>query len=150
MSDQRFAIIRETIEEKIPFNRLLGLRLLEAEQGRASGRFEFQEALVGNFMTRVLHGGVIASVLDVLGACAVMSTFTHEDPLFGMGTVDMRVDYLRPGAGAHFIATGEVMRPGRILSASRMDLRNDAGDLIAIGTAVYRVSRKEAQAPPNL
>ena len=60
------------------------------------------------------------------------------------------MDYLRPGSGGHFIATGEVMRPGRILSAARMELYNDEETLIAIGTAVYRVSRKPATAPPNL
>ena len=70
--------------------------------------------------------------------------------LYGMGTVDLRVDYLRPGSGAYFIATGQVMRPGRILSASRMELYNDTEDLIAIGTAIYRASRKTKESPPNL
>jgi len=31
-----------------------------------------------------------------------------------------------------------------------MELCNDAGVLIAIGTAIYRASRKPVQAPPNL
>ena len=47
------------------------------------------------------------------------------------------------GKGRRFIASGTVMRPGRILGAARMELANEAGELLAMGTAVYRVSRKE-------
>jgi uncharacterized protein (TIGR00369 family) len=150
MDADKFATFREVIENAIPFNRELGLRLLEADDGRARLRFDFREALVGNFITRVLHGGVISSALDVIGACAVMSTFTSGEPLYGIGTVDMRIDFLRPGAGSFFIASGEVMRPGRILSAARMELHNDQDTLIAIGTAIYRASRKVEDRPPNL
>ena len=149
MESAIFRQIKHITEQSVPFNRELGLTLLNADDGKASLRFEFQEKLVGNFMTHVLHGGVISSVLDVVGACAVMSTFDRENPLHGMGTVDMRVDYLRPGSGAHFIAAGQVMRPGRILSAVRMELHNDRNDLIAIGTAIYRASRKPGEIPTN-
>ena len=30
----------------------------------------------------------------------------------GIGTIDLRVDYLRPGRGNHFLATGRVVRRG--------------------------------------
>lgn len=149
MESDKFKLIKHITEEAVPFNRELGLTLLTADDGKASLRFDFQDKLVGNFITHVLHGGVISAVLDVVGASAVMSTFDRENPLHGLGTVDMRVDYLRPGAGAYFIATGKVMRPGRILSAARMELVNDQNDLIAIGTAIYRVSRKAGETPPN-
>ena len=147
MESKKYRFIKHITEQAIPFNRELGLTLLNADDGKATLRFEFQEKLVGNFMTHVLHGGVIASVLDVVGACAVMSTFDRENPLHDMGTVDMRVDYLRPGSGAYFIASGQVMRPGRILSAARMELHNDQNDLIAIGTAIYRASREPRENP---
>lgn len=150
MDSKKFQLIKQIIDQMIPFNRELGLDLLEADAGKSSLRFEFQKKLVGNFMTNILHGGVISSVLDVVGACAVMSTFDRENPLYGLGTVDMRIDFLRPGGGKHFIAKGEVMRPGRILSAARMELHNDQEQLIAIGTAVYRASRKPEENPPNI
>lgn len=145
----KFKLIKHITEQAVPFNRELGLILLTADDGKASLRFDFEEKLVGNFMTHVLHGGVISAVLDVVGACAVMSTFDRENPLHGLGTVDMRVDYLRPGSGANFIATGQVMRPGRILGAARMELVNDKNDLIAMGTAIYRVSRNPREDQPN-
>jgi uncharacterized protein (TIGR00369 family) len=142
--------LRAVIEQVIPFDRVLGVRLEAAGEGRARVRFDFHDNLVGNPVTRVLHGGVIAAVLDVTGGAAVMTTFEEGAPLARMGTVDMRVDFLRPGAGAWFVATAEVVRPGHILSAARMELTNDQGVLIAIGTAIYRASRQAGHAPPNL
>jgi len=146
----KFDGIRELVEERIPFNRLLGLHLDSADGGHASMRFDFKPDLVGNFHMQILHGGVIAAVLDVIGAAAVMGTFSEDSPLLGIGTVDMRVDYLRPGGGKSFTATGEVMRGGRILCSTRMELHNEEGVLIAIGTAMYRVSRKEVSGPVNV
>jgi len=149
MDSEKFKLIKHITEKAVPFNRELGLTLLHADDGKATLRFDFQEKLVGNFLTHVLHGGVISAVLDVVGASAVMSTFDRENPLHDLGTVDLRVDYLRPGSGVHFTATGQVMRPGRILSAVRMELHNDQNDLIAIGTAIYRASRKARESIPN-
>ncbi len=150
MTPDKLEILREIVEQRIPFNRFLELKLQEAEGGKAKLVFPFRDEMVGNFLTHVLHGGIIASVLDVIGACAVLSTFEKESPLYGMGTVDLRVDYLQPGSGREFTATGEVMRGGRILCSTRMELYNDAEKLIAIGTAVYRVSRKDEPKPMNV
>ncbi len=60
MSPEKFEIFRNIIENVIPFNRQLGLKLLSADDGKATIRFDFKEDLVGNFITRVLHGGAIA------------------------------------------------------------------------------------------
>lgn len=143
MEGEQFEGMRRIFEQEIPFNRLIGMRILDAAGGRARLRFDFREELVGNFNMGVLHGGVISAALDVIGAVAVISSFGEGEPLHGMGTVDLRVDYLRPGSGKHFVASGEVMRPGRLLASCRMELHNDADRLIAAGTAVYRVSSRD-------
>ena len=64
--------------------------------------------------------------------------------------MDLRIDFLLPGGGNHFIATGHVMRPGRTLASTRMELRNDEQKLIAIGSAVYRVSTKDEYVLMNI
>jgi len=56
-----------------------------------------------------------------------------------IGTIDIRVDYLRPGLGAYFIATGSTLRTGNKVSVTRMELHNDKGILIAVGTGTYVV-----------
>ncbi len=50
------------------------------------------------------------------------------------------MDYLSPGTGQEFIATGFVLRQGRRVVVTRMELRNEKGDLIAVGTGAYNVS----------
>lgn len=62
--------------------------------------------MVGNWAQSILHGGVIASALDVAaGLVCVGSTLTRHETisedelrqrLSRMGTIDLRVDYLRP------------------------------------------------------
>jgi uncharacterized protein (TIGR00369 family) len=143
MDAKRFALLREVFEQRIVFNKVLGLEITEAADGKAALRFPMKPELVGNYNMGILHGGVISSALDVVGAAAVVAGFPPGTPMYSMGTVDMRVDFLRPGQGKYFVATGNVMRHGRILSSTRMELVNDAGELIATGTAVYRVTAKD-------
>jgi uncharacterized protein (TIGR00369 family) len=143
MEPTEFERLRDVLEEKIPFNKLMGLKLLEATRGEAKIRFDHRPDLIGNYNLGILHGGVISAALDVVGASAVLSHFIDEGPLLSIGTVDLRVDYLRPASGEHFICTGRVMRPGRILVSTRMELVNDEGLLNAIGTAIYRLSREQ-------
>jgi uncharacterized protein (TIGR00369 family) len=57
-----------------------------------------------------------------------------------IGTIDLRVDYLRPGIGNHFIATGYVLRTGKKVAVARMEMHNDERQLIAVGTGAYTVA----------
>jgi uncharacterized protein (TIGR00369 family) len=142
----RLEILREIMEERIPFHRVLGMRLISAGGGKCTMEFAFKPELVGNFQLGILHGGVIGAALDAVGGLAVQSGFADGALFHAIGTVDMRVDFLRPGRGARFIATGNVMRPGRILSSTRMELVNETGELLAMAQAVYRVTAKDGLA----
>jgi uncharacterized protein (TIGR00369 family) len=53
------------------------------------------------------------------------------------GTIDLRVDYLRPGWGRQFLASGTVLRAGRRVAVTRSELHNDEGVLVAVGTGAY-------------
>jgi uncharacterized protein (TIGR00369 family) len=57
--------------------------------------------------------------------------------LLDVGTIDLRVDYLRPGKGDSFTATGAVMRMGYKVAVVRTELHNDRDVLIAAGTGTY-------------
>ena len=57
-----------------------------------------------------------------------------------MGTIDMRVDYLRPGSGEYFISGAHVLRSGNRIAVTRSELHNDEGELVATGTATYIVA----------
>ncbi|ALG67214.1 thioesterase family protein [Beggiatoa leptomitoformis] len=139
-----------TFEEKMPFNKLLGIQIVSLHLDEVKIRFDMREALIGNFVHGILHGGVIASVLDVAGGMiAIANSFkqrrenlTEAERMQGIdktGTIDMRIDYLRPGRGVYFIATSTILRSGRKVTVTRMELHNDEDLLIAVGTGCYLV-----------
>lgn len=138
------------VTEKIPFNQVLGLTVESLDLDHPTVRLTMQEQLIGNFIRGSLHGGVISSTLDFMGGLvaflSVLKTLQGQ-PLQVMaerfariGTIDLRVDYLRPGIGKHFIATGYVLRTGKKVSVTRMELQNDERQLIAVGTGAYTVA----------
>ena len=54
---------------------------------------DFDEKLIGNPRTRVVHSGVITALLDTLCGLVVMTKVPEGTPL---ATLDLRIDYLRP------------------------------------------------------
>ena len=138
------ALMRKVMEEHIAFNRHLGIRVESFDLAAPKLRFDMRPELVGNPTRQILHGGVISATLDVAGGFAIMMQLAAEmtgipTSFPKMGTIDMRVDYLRPGRGRHFIATARIVRKGSRIAVTHMELVNDTGELIATGSAAYVV-----------
>ncbi|WP_312723273.1 thioesterase family protein [Stutzerimonas kunmingensis] len=133
--------------ERIPFNQALGIELDEVSTSQVVMHLPMKPELVGNFVHGILHGGVIASLLDVAGgAMAMLGAFdkhrhltTQERAawLSRLGTIDLRIDYLRPGRGTRFSASAMLLRSGNKVAVVRSELHNELGTLIAVGTGTY-------------
>lgn len=145
---EMLARIVEAVEERIPFNRELGLTGFRVTADEVRLRVPMREALIGNFERQTLHGGVISAVLDVVGGIAALFAATGQFPedeerareIFArLGTIDLRIDYLRPGRSEWFDASAEVLRAGRRVAVTRMALHDAAGQLVAVGTGTYIV-----------
>ena len=134
---------------EIPFNRMLGLRLNTLEKDEITMMFDMQKELVGNYLYGILHGGVISSVLDMAGGMAAMVSVIHRQTdqtleemanIIGKSsTIDLHINYIRPGKGNHFIAKASVVHTGNKICFARMELCNDESTLIATGTGTYLV-----------
>ena len=140
------AAVGAAFEQMIPFNRVLGLRIESLDPGAPRLRFDMRPELVGNPVRQILHGGVISATLDVVGGLAIALASLAAKPEMltvaqfpNIGTIDLRVDYLRPGKGKYFVATGRVVRLGGRVAVVHMDLVNDIGEQIATGSAAYIV-----------
>jgi len=138
------ALMRKVMEEHIAFNKLLGLKVESFDAEAPKLRFEMRPELVGNPARQILHGGVISATLDVAGGFAIMLSLAAEmtgipTSFPNMGTIDLRVDYLRPGRGRYFVATARIVRKGKRIAVTHMELHNDEGELIATGGAAYVV-----------
>ncbi|TFZ03887.1 thioesterase family protein [Ramlibacter humi] len=144
------AALKAIFEDRITFNRMLGLKVTSLRPDRVTGRIEMKPDLVGHYVHNRMHGGAVASVLDALGglAClaAVGARHLDEPPAerlhrFGkLGTIDLRIDYLRPAVGDWFEARAEVLRLGSRVASTRMEFLDPQGKLLCTGAAAYIVS----------
>jgi uncharacterized protein (TIGR00369 family) len=139
-------LIGRTFEQMIPFNRVLGLKLHSLDPKAPQLKFDMRPELVGNPVRQILHGGVISATLDVVGGLAIalasLAEKTETAPVRqfpNIGTIDLRIDYLRPGRGKFFVATGRVVRLGGRVAVAHTELVNDGGEQIATGSAAYIV-----------
>ncbi len=144
------ATLREMFEHRISFNEVLGLKVASFNPAAAQLCFEMRPELVGHYLYGRLHGGVIAAALDTVGGFAAVvgiaekfcgETAEQVAHRFGrVGTIDLRTDFLHPGIGRQFTATGRITRLGGRIASIQMTLENESGLLIATGSAAYVVS----------
>ena len=142
--------LKTIFEERIVFNQVLGLKIISMEAERAVGRIDMKPELIGHFAHNRIHGGVISAGLDAMGGLAVMAAIgarhMDEAPLqrlhrfAKLGTIDLRIDYLRPGIGSHFELRAEVLRLGSRVATTRMEFLGPDGKLLSSGAAAYIVS----------
>lgn len=140
----------EIFEQHIAFNQVLGLRIDSLEANLVKAHITMRPELIGHFTHQRLHGGVISATLDAMGGLAVMAAtgarHMDEAPLarlarFGkLGTIDLRIDYLRPATGPRFNATAEVLRLGSRVASTRMEFKDAEGRLLSSGAGAYIVS----------
>lgn len=142
--------LKQMFEERILFNQVLGLKIVTLRPEVAVGRIDMKRELVGHFAYNRLHGGVISAGLDAMAGLAVMAAIgarhLDEPPLqrlqrfARLGTIDLRIDYLRPAIGEHFTLKAEVPRLGSRVASARMEFLGADGKLLATGAAAYIVS----------
>lgn len=77
----------------LPHCKTLGLELVTAGRGKVTLKLPFKDTLIGNPETRVLHGGVVTSLIDTASG---ISLYTLLDQPEAAATLDLRIDYLRP------------------------------------------------------
>jgi uncharacterized protein (TIGR00369 family) len=132
-------LLRQVAEELIPFNKFLGLRVSAMERGRVELTLPWRDELVGDPMKPALHGGVISMLADTAGGIAVWSSV--ESPQHRVSTIDLRVDYLRPGKLEPLSAEGVVVRVGRSVGVADVRLFHPSApdETVATGKGVYAI-----------
>ena len=142
--------LKDLFEEKIVFNKTLGLKITSLSQNCSTAIMAMRPELIGHYAHNRIHGGAISAGLDTLGGLAVMvaigARHMDEPPaqrlarFLKLGTIDLRVDYLRPGIGEVFELRAEVLRLGSRVATTRMEFLGSDGKLLSTAAAVYIVS----------
>jgi uncharacterized protein (TIGR00369 family) len=149
--EQEFILgLKQIYEESIVFNQVLGLKITSLLPESVSGRIDMRHELIGHYKYNRVHGGVISAALDAIGSLAVMTAIgarhmnesaTQRLQRFDkLGTIDLRIDYLRPAIGEFFTMKAEVLRLGSRVASTRMEFHGPDGKLLAAGSGAYIVS----------
>ena len=133
--------VRQFVEEGIPFNAHLGMKLTLLRRGRAGLEVPARAEFTGDPFRPALHGGVISTLADTVGGVACFSVMEAHDRA---STIDLRVDYLRPGrVNTALQAEAEIIRMGNRVAVANVVVFQD-GDRarpVAVAKGVYSIKR---------
>jgi uncharacterized protein (TIGR00369 family) len=119
-----------------PFTAHVGLEIDVLEADRAELVLPVRQEVIT--IGDLVHGGAIATLVDVAAMAASWSAAEIPDPPQG-ATVSMTVDYLRGARGSSLRAIARVVRRGSSLCFCDVDVLDDGGELVAKGLVTYQI-----------
>lgn len=123
-----------------PFFNLIGLELLDVKPKWSLTRVTARPDL--NQPAGILHGGVIASLIDTGIAQSLILTDAFQAVMAQGGalvSVDLRVRYLRPVTSGAITCESNVLHLGRKIVHASSLVTNDAGKEVALGDSIYMI-----------
>ena len=122
--------------EALPHSRALGMKLTAIGDGTAEISMPYDEALIGDPESGVIHGGAVSALMDTCGGAAVMS---HREAAMLTATIDLRIDYMRPAApGQRITARADCYHMTRTVAFVRAVATDEDGD-VATATGAFTV-----------
>lgn len=128
---------REELTELVrgcPFHRFLDLQLesFDEAEGVVTLSLTARQEFSRSEDQVELHGGIIATLIDIAGDYAVALKTGC-----GVPTINLTVDYLRLARGAKAIATAKIVKCGRSLAVVTIEVCDETGAQVAIGRGTY-------------
>ncbi|PWA07799.1 PaaI family thioesterase [Pueribacillus theae] len=121
-----------------PYWKFIGLREVELRDGTARIELPVKEELLQRRGT--VHGGVIASLIDASVGASIRSLLSNNQ---SAATVEMKVNYIRPGVGNLLIGKGKVVSLGKTIAVGEAKIVNESDKVIASGMATFMIFTKE-------
>ncbi len=87
------AMIKSMLIDHVPHAKAIKMEVLKIEPAKAWLTIPYQEKLIGNPDTGVIHGGVITSLLDNASGIATQMALPERQSI---ATLDLRIDYMKP------------------------------------------------------
>ncbi|MEE4187184.1 MAG: PaaI family thioesterase [Roseobacter sp.] len=130
--------IAQQFMEALPHSKALGMRLLTMKDGLATIEMPYDDKLVGDPETGVIHGGAVSALMDTCCGAAAMS---HPKNLGGTATIDLRIDYMRAATpGQRITARAECYHVTRSVAFVRATATDeDAEKPVASATGAFTV-----------
>jgi uncharacterized protein (TIGR00369 family) len=131
-----------------PIGKLLGLKLLQAENGMAVFELVADERHANPMGT--LHGGVLCDIADAAMGFAYYTTLAADESLT---TLELKINFLRPVWKATLRAKAKVVRAGRFVGFVECDVVDKQERLVARASSTCLTLRgqlAEGRRPPAL
>lgn len=123
--------------ERAPFSAMLGLKILSSQKGEALARMQFSADLLNDGGDGApIHGGAIAALADFAACAAVWSMPETERS----ATISMTVNYTGPGIKSDLTARAAVRRKAKRIASVSVEIRDNAGALIADALVTYKIA----------
>jgi len=135
----KFGLLKHAIENQMPANKLLGLKILKLEEGYTKIYIPFKEDFIGDFIQKRWHGGIQACIADTAGGIAAMTTMTAITDK--VSTIDMRIDFLHGSEPKDFYAEAEIIKNGKRIVKVDIKLYHNKENIIAVARCVFSVLR---------
>ncbi len=126
----------QTMADRCPFNAWLGLRILSVGHGELEAAAVWRDEMMGAPERKLIHGGVLASLVDAGGDYAIATALGHASP-----TVDLRTDYHRIAAYGDLRISAKVVKLGKTVTTADASIFDKDGRLVASGRGVYLTSQ---------
>ncbi len=116
----------------VAFEHDLGVRVIRKHKDGVTVAVRLRPGLLNS--QGVLHGGVTASIADEAAWHAIIHHFREERPCT---TTELKVNYLRPIAGGKATARAYLLRAGKTLCVSRVDIFDEKQRMAGTAIVTY-------------
>jgi len=134
------AVVRIADLETGPFWKHMNMEIVTRDDDTKVVKLTITEELKQYYGN--IHGGAIASLMDSAIAIAVNQQL---DPEEGASTIEMKLNYLRPASQGALWGEGRIIQKGRKIIVGQAEIKNDEGQLVAVGTASFMVYKMSSQ-----
>ena len=125
----------ESLVERIPYARFIGLRTERDEEGLVCV-LPFKEAIVGNAALPAVHGGVVGALLEMTALLALI----EEGDERTAKSINFSTDYLRSAGPHETRARAEIVKLGRRIANVRVIAwQDDPERPVAAGIGNFRL-----------
>ena len=122
----------QTYLDMSSFQRWLGLTIDGVDDAGLAIRMPWREELISNPAVQSVHGGILASLIDLTGFYTILSRGKIVK-----STIDMRADYHRIAKPGTLIAHGKVIKLGSSVSTCDTTVVAEDGSAVASGRGTY-------------
>lgn len=139
--EQKLALIKATIEQHMPANKIFGFEIVDIKEGYAKVHVPFKEEFIGDFIHGIWHGGIIASIADSAAGIAASTALT--DTRDKLNTIDLRIDYLNGAIKEDLFAEAELLKVGKRIIKADVRLYQETKGTVAIARGAFSLLRFE-------